>query len=420
MVFFRTCMIILVAGLLPLPLNAIADPLKFVPAVRVKQEYNDNILFEHSMEDEDFITTVSPSFTVDQKVERLQANLKAGVDKIIYWEFDELDALDMDVDGKVRFQATERLGFGVKGRYAEDSRRDRETDLTGLVLAGDRDATNISLFSDYLVSEKTKASLTLSYSDVTIEKPDDEENEYYKVDLAFTHNISKWFDNTTGLLNFSYMNYDSDDRNLYSDNPWPGLTTKVNQAYAFDLWQMYAGFSKNITELFSVYLQAGAGYTRSDESARKRYFETGTGNELTAPTRTSSSDSNFNGVLVAGMDYTGLYYTAGLSVSHDARGSSGVNGLVERTSVSANYSRKISSELTATLSGACHLNRTDRSIGADEDDLTCSVRTGLRYKFSRDFTLSAYYRYRTLNEREEDTHRYQNLVYLMVNKTFEL
>jgi opacity protein-like surface antigen len=409
-------MIILVAGLLAL--DAFADPLKFVPSIRVKQEYNDNILFEEVTEEEDYITTISPAFTVDQKGERLQASLKAGVDKIIYWKFDELNAVDLDVDARLRFQTTERLGFGVTGRYAEDSRRDRETDTTGLVLAGDRERTNVSLFSDYLVSEKTKATLTFSYSDSTIESPDDEDSESYKVDLAFTHSLSEWFDNTTGLLNFSYMNYDSDDRDRSSNIP--GLTTESNQAYELDQWQVYAGFSRNITELFSAYVQAGAGYTRSDESVGRRTFITSNGIDFLAPTHTSSSDSDFNGVLIAGMDYKGLYYNAGLSVSHDARGSSGVSGLVERTSVSVDLSRKISSELTATLSGSCYLNRSDRSIGEDDDDLTYTVRTGLRYKFSQDLLLSCYYRFRSLDEREIDTERHQNLVYVMINKTFEL
>ncbi len=414
----KTGMILLVAGIVPL--HAFGDPLKMVPSISVKQEYNDNILFENSIRDEDFITTISPEFSVKQKGERLQASLSAGVDQILYWDFDALNTLDMDVDARVRFQATERLGIGVSGRYSEDSRRDRETDLTGLVLAGDRDRTNISLFSDYFVSEKTKATLTLSYADDTIDAPDDEQSESYKADLAFTRNLSEWFDNTTGLLNFSYTNYGSDDRNQSADIPLAGLTTVSNQDYGFDQWQVYAGFSKNITELFSTYLQAGAGYTRSDESVLTQTFVTDTGTDFLAPSLTSSTDSNFNGVLIAGVDYDGLYYNAGLSFSHDARGSSGVNGLVERTSVSADLSKKISSELTATLSGSCYLNRTDRSIGADDDDLTYSVRTGLRYKFSQDLRLSCYYRYRSLEEREQDTERHQNLVYFMINKTFEL
>ncbi len=419
--FLRNFMIILVvvkAGLLPL--CAFGDPLKFVPSISVKQEYNDNILFEDSMEDEDFITTISPKFSVEQKGERLRATLSAGVDQILYWDFSDLNALDMDVDTRLRFQATERLGIGVSGRYSEDSRRDRETDLTGLVLAGDRDRKNISLFSDYFVSEKTKATLTFSYTDDTIEAPDDEESKSYKVDLAFTHNLSELFDNTTGLLNFTYMNYESDDRDQNSDFPQAGLTTESNQEYEFDLWQVYAGFSKNISELFSCYVQAGAGYTSSDESVQGRTFVTGTGIDFLAPTQTASTDSNFNGVLIAGVDYTGLYYTAGVSFSHDARGSSGVNGLVERTSVAVDLSRKISSELTATLAGACYLNRTDRTIGTDDDDLTYTVRTGLRYKFSQDLRLSCYYRFRSLDEREQDTERHQNLVYFMINKTFEL
>lgn len=421
MVFFRNCMIILVivkAGILPL--HAFGDPLKFVPSISVKQEYNDNILFENSMEDEDFITTISPKFSVEQKGERLQATLSAGVDQILYWDFSGLNALDMDIDTRLRFQTTERLGIGVSGRYAEDSRRDRETDLTGLVLAGDRDRKNFSLFSDYSVSEKLKATLTFSYADDTIEAPDDEESESYKVDLAFTHNLSEWFDNTTGLLNVTYMNYESDDRDQNFNIPLAGLTTASNQTYGFDLWQVYAGFSKHISELFSCYVQAGAGYTQSDESVTGRTFVTGTGVDFQAPTYTSSTDSNYNGVLIAGVDYSGLYYTAGLSFSHDARGASGVNGLVERTSVTVDLSGKISSELTATLSGSCYLNRTDRNTGTDDDDLTYTVRTGFRYKFSQDLRLSCYYRFRALDEREQDIERDQNLVYLMINKTFEL
>ena len=409
---FTNILAILICFALSYPVSA--DPGKISPYVSVKQEYSDNILFTGSNEEEDFITTTSAGMVLSRDTERLDASVNARLMQLFYLDNDQLNTLDGSVSGTWNYQVTEKAGVGTAASFRKDSRRDRDTDTTGLVLSGDREEANFSISPNYLFSEALRGELTLKYGFSEVDEDNyDEDNKTLVLDLAFSKNLSKTFKNTTGLLNFSYMRYSSDIETLA---PGPLITTINYLDYTSDIFQMYAGFSRAVTELYNVYLQAGTSYTDTTEERRTRL----TGIITSDDTLPDQNSSTWGGVLMAGLNYDGLYYDAGLSISHDVKGSSGTNGSVERSAVSLNVDKKVSENFFITFDTSCYLNRNDRTTQADLDELTINIQPGFRYRFFDTFTFSGVYRYTSVENRQSDNTSERNLVYFVLRKDFHL
>ncbi|MBU1544837.1 MAG: hypothetical protein KKE62_18545 [Proteobacteria bacterium] len=385
--------------------DAYAQTDKMIPFVSLKQEYTDNVTFSSSNETEDFISTCIGGLTVSHKSETVQASLTGQIFHMLYWDNDALDATDGSVNASINHQLTERFGLGASADYREDSRRDVDADTTGLILNGDRKQANGALSSSMVFSELMRGELTAGYGMTEVEQLNiSEDNDSYQLSLAFVRNLSRTFDNTTGLFNISYLHYTS-EYETYS----PGTLTHAFLDYESDVIQAYAGFSRSLTELYSFYLQAGASYTDTKENKRI--------GEVRDP---EQSNSSVGGVLLSGVDYDGLYWDVGLSLSHDVRGGTGSNGTVERSSISLNLDRKVSDEFSFSLATSCYLNKNERSTRADLEELTINVQPGFRYRFSDTFSLSGMYRYTLVDDRQTNTNSQRNLVYLLLRKNFDL
>jgi len=392
-----------------------AEPGKIVPFVSVKQEYSDNILFSSSNEVEDSITTGTVGLVYLYDSERVDARLDGRLYHLFYRDNNQLDSTDGSAYANWDYQVTERIGVGAAADYRNDSRPDEDLNTTGLLLPGDIEAANFSVSSNYMFSEATRGEATLKYGLNEIEEINtDESNDGIRLDLAFSKNLSKVFENTTGLFNFSYFHYNADyetTRNI------PGPTTRTTyQNFASDVAQMYAGFSRDITELYNFYLQVGASYTKTTEGTRIKSTGASTGDVTLA----DQNDSNWGGVLLAGLNYDGLYYDVGLSISQDMRGGLGTNGVVQRSAVSLGIDRKFSDGFWVTFDTSCYLNQNERQTQVDLDDLTFNIQPGFRYEFLETFTLTGLYRFTSIDDRERDTTTERNMVYLVIRKDFDL
>lgn len=393
---------------------AYAQTDKIIPFVALKQEYTDNVTFSSSNEAEDFITTCTGGLTVSHKSETVQASLTGQIFHMLYWDNDALDATDGSVNASINQQVTERFGLGASADYREDSRRDVDADTTGLILNGDRKQANGSLSSSLVFSELMRGELTAGYGMNEVEQLNiSEDNDSYRMSLAFIRDLSRTFNNTTGLFNISYLHYTSENE-IYS--PGALFNTKSFLDYESDVVQAYAGFSRNLTELYSFYLQAGASYTDTTENQRIVY----TGGLIGEVRTAEQGNSSVGGVLLSGVNYDGLYWDFGLSLSHDVRGGTGSSGAVERSSISLNLDRKVSDEFSFSLVTSCYLNKNERSTRADLEELTINVQPGFRYRFSDTFSLSGIYRYTLVDDRQTNTSTQRNLAYLLLRKNFDL
>ena len=404
--------LLLLAGLI-LPVPVLAETDTFTPFVQIREEYSDNVLFSTNNEKEDFITTPSAGLTYNKDEERTKARLTGILKHQFYYDNDQLDDTDGSVSGSFDRQLTEKLGMGASASYRQDSRRDEDTDTTGLVLAGDRSKGDFSLSGNMLFSELMKGEMTAGYGFDRLDKLDGDENsKTYSLNLALTRNMSRIFNNTTGLLNFNYFRYSSEAQTVV---PASLQSVIYDQKVDSDVFQLYTGFSKAITELYSFYLQGGASYTKTTEKLMTHYR--GLVNQDVA---SADQDSDtWGGVLLTGVNYNGEYYDVGLSLSRDMRGSSGTNGTVERTSASLNISGRLTESFSWTFDASCYLNQNERTNRDDLDELTYNVQPGFRFKFWDTYTLTGAYRFTTVENRTNDTSRERNLVYIQIRKNFD-
>lgn len=408
------CFFILFLVLTPcLPLHA--EPEEYIPYVSVRQEYSDNIFFSSTNERDDFITTGTAGLLYDYRAEQVKARLDGRLDRLLYQDNSGLDDTEGRAFASLDYQATERMTLGGSAEFRKDSRRDWDRTDTGILVSGDREKTNLKTSSSYMFSEITKGEASFGYSRTQLDDPDEkEDNDTFRMDFALTRNLSEIFKNTTGLFNFSYMHYTSDQEDY--GVPFLGLTTVTRvQDYTSDIFQAYAGFSRQINELFSYYVQLGASYTESVEGSKYKNPLNGAESR-----RTETSDSSLGGVLVSGLNYSGLYTDVGISLSRDVRGGTGTNGTVERSALSIEISRKISDGFTLTLDTSVYLNTNERQNRADLDELTFHFQPGFRYRFWDTWTLAGGYRYTSEDDREQNITTERNLIYFSIRKNFEL
>ena len=388
----------------------------FVPFVSLKQEYSDNIMFSE-IEEADFITTLSGGMRLTYRTERVNAGLKGQLDQSLYRDYDELNALDKAVSGSFSYLATERLSFSGSVRYANDSRRDRDAETTGLLLSGDRDSADVSLSSGYQFTETVCGEFTADYGQADIKDDDQtEDNQNFSLRVRFSKDLSGIFKNTTGLLNLNYSRYTADEETVTTGDL---LTATVVQDNQSDVFQFSTGFSKQITALLSGYCLGGAALTRTDENVNIRQTLTDTETLVSETVVSGESSSSIGGVLSAGLDYKGLYYDMGVSVSQDMRGASGTSGMVQRTSLSGHIRRRLTDTFTVTFDASCYLNRNDRESQPDTDDLTINIQPGFRYKLGQGLVLSGAFRYTSVDDREDEAQRERMMIYFLLKKKFE-
>ena len=399
---------------------ALADPDSLTPFISIDQQYSDNILFSDDRPEADWITAVEGGLTLARKTQRLDTLLTGRLKQRWYADNSALDALDGFASGSVDYRLTERLSLGGTADYSKDSTRDRDTDSTGLKIAGDREKYGFSVSSDFMVSEITKAGIEVSYGNTEIDEDDElEDNDSFNVTLSFSKDLSETFKNTTGLLNISYFRYTADIDSQYQ---YQSLGLSFNrdtfQEYTSDTFQFSAGFSRQLTEIMDVYFLAGASYSRTDEKTSFKTFLTENGALSRQGDLTDEQDATVGGVFSTGVNYKGLKSTMGLALSQDMRGASGTNGVVQRTSLSGNVSRRLTEDLTFSLNASCYLNQNERTTQDDTDDLTFNVQPGFRYRFTHTFSLSGYYRYTHLDDRIEETQTERNLFSMTLKKEF--
>lgn len=423
--------------------TAIGDSLKFEPWITFEQEYSDNVLFGTKNTKDDNITTFSPAFSVKKKTARLNGDITAAVDAVFYQDLDELDAVDKRSSASLSYLFTERLQLEMTGGYLEDSRTDREVGETGLVFAGDREQIRGGLSGQYQLSEVSAVGISTGYLKEDIDSSDqwsyaahNEQNDTFRANLSFSKNISKLIRNTSALLDISYMNYQSESPSLqliaYSDLPeeilviiadpeagtYPEIWRKSLSESEYDVWNISAGFSKEMTERLSFFIRSGASCVMSDEISTLAIISSDT--TLYDASYPFDGGTTWGWLLFSGVSYKGTYDRIDADISRDIQTASGLNGTTERSGVSLKYTRSITEKLSARLSSSFYLNQSDRVSRSDIDELTINGGAGMTYNISTVWKGSIDWNYTNVEERESDISKERNRVYARIIKIFEL
>ncbi len=346
--------------------SAGAEARKLILSIGAGEKYNDNIFFSYDDELDDHVTTLSGGLKFINRSERLDMSVSGRVENQDYADHDDLDGLDQYYVGRIGYVLTPNLKANLNGGYSRDSQPDRDIEVTGMVMGtATRDSCNGGLSMQYALNEITSTSLYYQYRKQTYDNPEFIDYTYHQAGLGFSRRLDKYFDNTTGFLNFTYAYYD-----------YP--TTKINY------YSGTIGFLRRLTELWHLQMDVGARYTESEF----RIFD-GT-----------NTSEGWGGVGSLEFGYQGEYGATSLTVSHDVGAASGQDGSVERTSAVLDWSYRFAEKVRAGVSGGYFLNKSEYGDLAlrDTDESTVNARPYLRVGITDSLSLDASYSYSQIED----------------------
>jgi hypothetical protein len=363
---YQKCLTMGMLGLgLLISMPAMGGEFRVIPMIAVKEEYNDNLFFDADDITRDFITTISPGLKLENNSERLNAGLIARIDQRLYADTDDLNATDQFYQGNLRYKLSPRLGIGAKAGFIQNSSPDRDIQTTGFVQTNaTRNRQEYGVSGDYAITEKTTAGLGYAYSTDKYSGTRDAERDDVETNagnLLLTHNLSTYFPETLGRLNFGYADYRFFD--------------STTQKYSATV-----GFSRRFSELWTVLVDVGARYTPTR-------FDAG-------PSQTGDS-SGYGGVGNVVISYNGEKTGINFSLNHDIQPASGQEGASERTGLGISMNRRFAYEFSGFLNCGYFLNQSDPNQYSREkiDQQTVYINPGIRYEITQDMSVEASYNY---------------------------
>jgi hypothetical protein len=377
---------------------AIGDEFKLIPSISLKEEYNDNLFFTERDKEKDFITTISPGLELSNKTERLDLNLLAQLNKLIYGKNDELNKLEQNYRGRIRYSFHPKLNLSANAGFTRDYRPDRDIEITGLVTkAIRRDKINFAGGAEYIYSEKTRGNLSYNFEKADYERdPEFVDTKAHELNIGLIHDLSQHLPSTIGRANLGYARYEFSE-------------TLINYYYGT------IGMGRALSEKWNLIADLGLSYTRSEFDV---YYY------LIYPTIYYKEKKEKDGlglVSQATLSYRGEKTKRGekttldLSLAHRLMPASGTVGATKRTAFTFDFGHRLTYELLLRLSAGYYINRAKRGeFGIEEmDERTFRINPRLRYEFTKDIALEAYYSFTYLRDKDDDTKAKRNL--FMVN-----
>ena len=377
---------------LSLPGRAAGYEFRLVPSAAVKEEYNDNLFFASSGEQDSYVTTLSPGLALTSRTERLDLSLSGGVHWIFYSDLSELDDEDYISQGKFAFRVTPRFRVSGGAAYRRDTRPDRFIETTGLAVTNRSDRQEYSGGMGFTLTDRTEADFSYRYEKVDYEDRTDVDSESHSASLTLVHDLERLLPLTKGRMVFGFAR-----------TRFVGLLV---ENYTATL-----GFLREVSELWSVLVDVGGRYTRAEFDVLRTVLVP-PATILFVPD--TEGKDEFGWVANVSMMYQGEKNRGNLTFSRDVLAASGRTGASERSAVVLDVGRRFTYELSGAVTAGYYRNRSDAgefSTG-EIDEETVRVRPSLRYAFTRNVSLEAAYQYTRIDSGEPKTRADQNLAYL--------
>jgi hypothetical protein len=242
---------------------------------------------------------------------------------------------------------------------------------------------------DYTPTEKAAMALSFSYLQDTwdSEDLDRQDLEDYGADLNFTYNLRKWWDSTTGRLNFGVRQYKYELLDIETSDT----------SYYFGTIGVQHWFSETV----NLIVDLGANYTDSDFL-----------NLLLV----EDNNTDFGGTGQAVLEIRGEITRGSIRIAHQIRPASGSGTTVQRSDVVLNLSRRLAERSVIAIAAGYYQNKADRDefSSREIDTNTFFVRPNLRWEFFENFTLEAGYDFVYEDDLVDNEERRRSRVYLEV------
>jgi hypothetical protein len=371
--------------LLPVPVHA--DEFRLLPFITLRGEYNDNIFFSATDEQDDWISTISPGLRLVDRTERLDSELYGRLDLLYYADNSDLDSTDGEAFGRLRYQASPRLGLYTRAGYAKTSRPDRDLVETGLVQSAEpRDRYQFDAQGTYQLTEIVASSLQYDFDKIEYRDEEFIDSTIHRVQWGFIWDADRWVPNTDTRFFLGYANGDYE-------------TSKV------DSYSATVGAEWDYSEIWSVSADAGVRYTETESDVLKL----GPGGFFID----QETSERLSGIGVLSLIYDGAYTNWDISFLNDVRNAPGSGGTALRTELTGSLRHRFTEKISGTLRAGYYINDTDEDLVAVDpvDEQTFRVRPGLSIEITRDLFLDFAYKYARVKDDIDDVTRVQNTVF---------
>jgi hypothetical protein len=214
-----------------------------VPSIAVIEQYNDNVLFQRTDPQDDFITTVHPGLGVS--VESEITDVEASADAYLNYYAKETDLNDQAYRGELLLdsQFLERWRFQASGEFIRDTTLESQLLETGRVFnRDDRNQFEGNLRGTLAITELTSLSIGYLYRQVEYESAD---FVNYNVD-SISMNLSRKLKNQIDTLSIhgGYSYNESPEREI-------------------DTYSAGLGWRRELTDIYSIRVSGGYRTTKT-------------------------------------------------------------------------------------------------------------------------------------------------------------
>jgi hypothetical protein len=388
-----------------------SDPLRFEFGLDFEEKYSDNIFFEADNPQDDSITHIEPWLQGAWKTQITDFQLQGKLHYYDYRDNDDLDVVDQSYNSRLFRQWSPRFSTTVSAAYLDDERRERDLAETGLLFNDDnRQRQTYSLDGQYQLSQRSAASLTYSYQDEAFDDELTYDLQSHWVQLTLSSDLTSIVRRCSVNLTLAGGVYKY-NRDYDTVDPFLGLfQARANDEQSIEYYALRLGVSYNRTERLRLNLDVGARLTRTERTHSTTINPNPLG--LIVPTDEEEDESR-GYVGTVEVIYSGETYQISGHASHDLVPASGRNGTVERTTLRFDGTGRIVQNWSYHWTARGYLNRSDNSrVTGDENELTVQLSGGLRYAFTRQWRLGAYWQTYWLDDRDNDVDKTQNTVSL--------
>jgi hypothetical protein len=260
--FLCLCGIVL---LLPLP--AWSAQHLFVPSLRFQAEYDDNIFFDDRS---GLVATLRPQLSGQKVFERGEIVFEALAEVIRYETHDQYDRVNQEYSLDARARLTENVELSWASSFRADYTFEERLLETGEITDKTRRyRTRLQPGCIFDLSDTTYLQARIPFSFIDYRTDSERDNRDYSVlglDLTLGHALTP---RTTLLLSGQFTRVDIDDLVLTGFDPL-GNTVEYGQLdQTQHIYQLLAGFEREMGETTTLSVQAGVSLTRSEFTMRQ-------------------------------------------------------------------------------------------------------------------------------------------------------
>jgi hypothetical protein len=367
-----------------IPFKVMADDFSLTPSLSVREEYNDNIFFEYADTVDDYITTINAGLEMKERTERMDLDLTGTVSPYFYADNSNWNDVDQNYLGKIAYQVNPLLGVNASANYNVSNRPDRDVFTTGLVQSNNRRKRQAyGLGVTDTLNEYSKVGFDVNYSQDKYDSTNitSEDQKEYGGTLTFSHNLNRWWEETTGRLNLGF------DRSEFETSDTDNYTATIGLQHQF---------SPTIT--FSI--DGGVQYTDATY--------------MNLQSNEESNNTSFGGTGQATLTIQGELTTGSVNLRHSITPASGRGQTVQRTEGVLNLSRRLAEKLIIGFAAGYYHNQADKDEFSENeiDEDAYYVRPSIQWEIHDNFNLQAGYSFIYIDDHSLSNDRKQNMVYL--------